>query len=199
MINLLPPEVKQDISFARRNTKLLRLSGVLLTTIIGMGLITISGTFYINRSINDYTDQVNQTREQLKAKKLEETQQRIDDISGSLRLVVKVLSQEVLFSELFKQIGSVIPPNSSLTDLKIGKIEGAIDLTAVATSYNAATQVQVNLASPVNKIFDKVDIVKVSCGGSVATDPKYPCVVNIRAQFVKNNPFLFINPQRDRT
>lgn len=195
MINLLPPGVKQDISFARRNTKLLRWSGVLLTVIAGIGVITLSGTFYINKSIKAFSEQVETSRQQLKAQKLEETQKRIDDISSSLKLAVTVLSQEVLFSELFKQIGSVIPANAYLTDLKIGKIEGAIDLTAAATNYNAATQLQVNLADPSNKIFDQADIVNINCGSTAATNPRYPCIVTVRAQFVKNNPFLFINPR----
>lgn len=194
MINLLPPSIKQDITYARRNTKLLRWAGVLVIAIAGIGIIMFGGKLYLNRSINIYTNQVNKARDDLKSQKFEETQKRVDEISSSLKLVTQVLSREVLFSKLFKQIGSAIPPNASLTDLKIGKIEGAIDLTAATKDYATATQLQVNLADPSNKIFDKADIVSITCNAKTSSDPQYPCIVTIRAQFAKNNPFLFISP-----
>jgi hypothetical protein len=53
--------------------------------------------------------------------------------------------------------------------------------------------VQVNLADPTNKIFSKADIVSITCSSSNALSPLYPCTVNVRALFVTNNPFLFIN------
>ena len=194
MINLLPPSIKQDIRYARHNTKLLRWAGVLVASIAGIGIIMLSGKLYLNRSIKAYTNQVDRTQENLKSQKFEETQKRVDEISSSLKLATQVLSREVLFSKLFRQIGTAIPPNASLTDLKIGKIEGAIDLTAAAKDYATASQIQINLADPANKIFDKADIVSITCNAKTSSDPLYPCIVNIRAQFAKNNPFLFINP-----
>jgi len=119
-------------------------------------------------------------------------QKRVEDISGSLKLVVQVLSREILFSTLIRQIGSAIPAKASLTGLSISKVTGGIDLTAIASDYDTATQVQVNLKDPANKIFDKADIVNVTCTGAAASDPAYPCTVTIRAQFASNNPFLFI-------
>lgn len=194
MINLLPSEVTENIAYARRNTKLLRWSFALLIGIAGIWLVVASGLFYINRSINNYSGLVSAAQNDLKAQKLSETQKQVENISSSLKLVVQVLSREVLFSKLLTQIGSVIPANASLIDLKIAKIEGAIDLTAAASDYNTATQVQVNLQDPSNKIFEKADIVSITCNSSSATDPRYPCTVIIRALFAKNNPFLFINP-----
>ena len=66
-------------------------------------------------------------------------------------------------------------------------------LTANATSYTTATQVQVNLADPSNKIFAKVDIENITCTQGGSTDPQYPCTVQLRALFSNNNPFLFIH------
>ncbi len=194
MINLLPTQVKKDIGFGRRNTKLLSWATFLLLGIVGIVLILGSGLLYMNSSISSYNKQISQTKQELENQKLEETSKRVEEISNSVQLVTKVLSREVLFSKLFKQIGSVIPPNAVLTGIQLGKLEGAIDLSAAATDYKTATQVQVNLADPVNKIFDGADIINITCSGSQSTDPRYPCVVTIRAQFSKNNPFLFINP-----
>lgn len=193
MINLLPPEAKQNIAYARHNTKLLRWSLALLVGIAGIGVVVIFGQFYIHQSINAYATQQQRTQDELRLQKLDETQKQVEDISSSLKLMVQVLSREVLFSQLLKQIGAAMPAKSSLTGLQIAKTQGGIDLTAATADYNTATQVQVNLQDPANKIFDKADIVNISCTGGAAADPRYPCTVNIRAQFAKNNPFLFIN------
>jgi Tfp pilus assembly protein PilN len=192
MINLLPNQTKESIGYARRNTILFKWVMALGVFIAGVLIIVALGLFYMDRSINSLSTRLEQTKNELKAQNLEDTQTKVDEISGSLKLVVQVLSREVLFSELIKQIGAVVPANAALTDLEIGKVEGAIDLTAVATDYNTATQVQVNLSDPSNKIFDQADIVNITCAAT-STDPRYPCTINIRARFAKKNPFLFIN------
>lgn len=193
MINLLPPDVKQNITYGRRNVHLRRWCFVMILVIAGVVAIIVFGQLYINQAIKTYASQADTTRAQLAAQKLDETQKRVSDISGSLQLVVQVLSKEVLFSKLIKQTGAAIPSGAALTNLSISKLQGGIDLQFAAANYQTATQVQVNLQDPANKIFDKADILNITCNGN-ATDPKYPCTVNIRALFNKdNNPFLFIN------
>lgn len=193
MINLLPPDIKQNVSFARRNTILVKWASVLMLAILGVVIISTAGFIYLRQTTNTQEIQLKQAQNELKAKKLEETQKHVQELSNSLKLVTQVLSREILFSKLITQIGSTMPANTSLSSLNIDKVEGGIDLTAVSTDYNSATQIQVNLADPENKIFDKADLVSVNCNSGSSVDPKYPCTVIIRALFAKNNPFLFIN------
>jgi len=193
MINLLPPDIKQNISYARQNTKLAHWVLACLIGISGTGLVVVFGLFYINQSVRSYTSQIDKTNQGLGAQKLEETQNNVQEISSNLKLVVQVLSREILFSKLIKQIGTVIPPMAILTDLKIAKTTGSIDITAATINYDTAAQLQVNLQDPANKIFDKADLINVTCGSSSSSNPRYPCTVSIRAQFAKSNPFLFIN------
>jgi len=128
----------------------------------------------------------------LSQEKLDETRQHTKDITDSIKLSVNVLSKEVLFSKLITQIGKVTPSNTSLTDLNLGKDQTSLEIKAVSSDYTSATQLQVNLADPANKIFSKADIQTISCT-SGTTDPRYPCSVTIKALFNQNNPFLFIN------
>lgn len=192
MINLLPPDTQKGYTYARRSTHLVRLSFVLFLALVGVWLIVGFGLFYLNNSVNDYKEQTTKARQQLQDQKLDETQAQVKEISGNLKLVVQVLSREVLFSELIKQIGATIPTNAVLTNLKISDTKGGIDISAEAVDFKTASQVQVNLADPNNKIFDKADIQNISCSGN-SKNPKYPCSVTIRAQFADKNPFLFIN------
>jgi len=193
MINLLPPDMKQGYRYAHRNVKLRKWVVSFLIAFIGLGALSTYGLLTLQQSTVNYNRQIADSQATLQKEKYADTQKQIKDISASFKLVVKVLQQEVLFSSLIKQIAATIPANANLTGLNISQTTGGIDISAIATDYQTATQVQVNLSDPANKIFSKADIVSISCGGANATNPQYPCSVTIRALFANNNPYLFIN------
>lgn len=190
MINLLPKSLKKDILYARRNSQLAKLCALLGIVIAGVMIIGLAGIFYMDQSTKNIQQQVDSMTQELKSKKIDETQSEVESISNNLKLTSQVLSKQVLFSKLLKQIGAAMPQNTILTDLKIGKTDGGIDMTAIASDYNTASQVQVNLADPANKIFDKADLLNVTCGASTA-DARYPCTTTIRARFAKDNSFTY--------
>lgn len=193
MINLLPPDIKSGYRYARRNVVLRRWVITCLVALVGLGIIITYGLLSLQHSTDQYKRQNESTQKLLNKENYAGTQTQVKDISNSFKLVVKVLGQEVLFSQLLRQIAEVIPYNANLTGLNINQTKGAIDISAVATDYNTATQVQINLGDPANKIFSKADLVSVTCNSGNAVDPHYPCTVNVRALFTANNPFLFIN------
>ncbi len=193
MINLLPNDYRQSLRYARRNSALLKwLIGILIAVFL-LATTVITGLTFLKLETKRYTKIAQDTRQELKNQNLEETLNKVQNISSNLKLIVQVLSKQVVFSELIKQIGSVMPPGAVLSNIEISKIDGGIDLTANSKNYETATQIQVNLSDPNNKLFDKVDIISVNCSGS---NPTYPCVVNMRALFTKNNPYLFVNQNK---
>lgn len=198
MINLLPPEVKQQITYARRNTSLRRWLFALLGAIVCICAVVGAGQLYLQHSIDNYSGQLATGQQQLKDQRLEETQQEIEAVSSNLKLVTQVLSRAVLFSKLLSQVGSAIPSGSVLTNLSISnKVQGGIDLSFSSTDYQTGTQIQLNLADPDNKIFEKADLVNIQCAKQ--TEPtKYPCTIQIRALFAKNNSFTLIKPNEVR-
>jgi len=189
MINLLPPAIRGDVSYARRNTHLLRWCVGLLVGLAAICFIVLFGLLYIHQSAHNTQDQIDAAHTQLQQQKLSETQARVENINNGLKLTVQVLSREVLFSKLLQQVGAAMPSGTALTGLSISKVQGGLDLNAKATDYQSATQVQVNLQDPKNKIFSKADIITVTCAAT--NDPGYPCTVSIRALFSKDNTFLF--------
>ena len=199
MINLLPPEVKQEYTYARRSQKLRKWITAAMIGLVGVLLIIGFGFIAINKESQRYNTQISQSKQQLETKKLKDTKQQVEDMSTSLKLVVQVLSKQILFSELLQQIGNSMPRGSILTGLGINQVEGGIDLQARATNYQTATQVQINLSDPNNKIFDQADIIRVTCAEASTEDEEselgstYPCTINLRAQFSKDNSFLLIN------
>lgn len=191
MINLLPFERRNEVSFARKNFWLLKLCGIFTVVIGGVGILTALGILYLKSSERSYQNQITNTSQSLRNQRLDTVQKQAEEISGNIKLATDVLSRQVLFSKLLQQIGAAMPSNTSLSDLKITKGEKGISLTASAIDYDAATQVQVNLADPKNKIFSKADIVSINCDKSGS---KYPCTIMVRALFGDDASYLFITP-----
>lgn len=196
MINLLPPDVKETLVYARRNHMLIKWVAAFFVGIIGIGVVVFAGQLYINQTVKSYAADVQNKKDQLANQQLEETQKRTEEISSSTKLALQVLSRQVLFAELLRQIGAAMPSGASLQSLSLDRLEGGIDLQAVAVDYRTATQVQVNLEDPDNKIFDKADILSITCTSTATgtqVDSRYPCNVGVRALFAKDSPFTFTN------
>lgn len=198
MINLLPPDVKSSYSYARRNVGLLRWVMLFAIALVGFGAIVTFGLLSMQQSTQHTQNEITQQEATFKQEKYAETQKQVKDIGSSFKLVVQVLSNEVLFSKLLKQIAATIPAKASLTGLTINQSQTAIDISATAADYATATQIQVNLSDPTNKIFSKADIVSINCNAQNTGDSSkgqsiYPCAVSIRALFSNNNPYLFVN------
>jgi Tfp pilus assembly protein PilN len=194
VINLLPPETKNTYRYARRNRVLTRWVIACGLCLIGGILLLVGGDIYLNQTINSTNKQIATSNKQLQDEKLNSVQKQVTTISNNLKLVVQVLSKEILFSKLLEQLANVTPGYVVLTNLAIAQAQGGVEITAQTVNYDAATQLQINLADPKNQIFSKADIVSINClNGGTGVAAKYPCTVDIRALFATNNPFLFIN------
>lgn len=196
MINLLPAETKSDITFARRNTVLRKWILASCVGVVGIVLVTAAGHLFISRSTDSWQRQVNDMHAQLNAQKQDEVQKKVTEISESVKLATQVLQRQILFSKLIAQVGAVMPSGTALQSLTISSTQGGIDLSAIATDYQSATQVQLNLSDPQNKLFEKADILNVTCENAATTaqasNSKYPCKITIRALFAKDNPFQYV-------
>lgn len=198
MINLLPPETKRAYHYALINQSLLKWATALVVGLLGLGTIGTYGWISLHRAINTTDRQVTSLQQSLVAKHMASSEANVQAIANDFNLVVKVLSQEVLFSKLLSQMASAMPQGANLTRLNITTTAGGsgLDITAEASNYTTATQVQVNLSDPSNGIFSKADLVNIDCGPNSTPDKNYPCSVSLRAQFAKNNQFLFINQKK---
>lgn len=187
MINLLPTKLKEMYRFGRRNRHLTHWIIALAIGIVGAALITGVGYIYLNQTADNYKRQIQTSNEQLAAQNLTGVQNEVKDISNNLTLALEVLSKQVLFSELLEQLATLMPASTNLTGLSISQTEGAIDIAAEATTYEAAAQIQVNLTDPDNRLFSSADIITIGCSGEGA----YPCSVQLRALFADNSSYLF--------
>lgn len=194
MINLMPFSHKESLRYARRNTLLWHwLLGVIILLTLTASTIIV-GTHYLRNETKRFAAVNTDVEQELQDNNIDETLKQVESISSNLKLIIEVLSKQVVFSELIAQIGSVMPRNAVLSDIEIGEVQGGIDLIAEATDYTTATQIQVNLEDPANKLFDKVDIVSIECDQTPGKE--YPCRAIFRALFTESNPYLFVNLQK---
>ncbi len=197
MINLIPNDHKTSYVYAKRNVILKKWISLFLMAIIGLGLLGTYGLVTIKQSTADYKNKISANNKYFHDEDFDATSKQVKDMSNNIKLSVKVLQQELLFSKLIKQIGAALPAGSVLNSLEISQTTGGIDLSVSSIDYKTATQVQVNLSDPKNKIFTKADIQNITCNATNDDGtPKiggYPCTVSIRALFGPNNPYLFTN------
>ncbi len=200
MINLLPPSIKDDYGYARRNVHLTHWAFAFAFALVGLAVIGTAGFVYMQQLSNNYQQQIEAKQMSLKTQKLAETKKTAKEMSDNLKLAVQVLGEEVLFSDLLKQLATATPANAKLSNLTISQTSGALDITAKTTNSSVASQLQVNYTDPANKIFSKADIVNINCasGASSGADTRYPCSVTLRVLFADDNQFLFINAKGRR-
>lgn len=191
MINLLPSDYGASLRFTHLNSILRRWLVVSFLASGGLVLIMAVGWVYVNQQNKNLTRNVDSINQQLQAQDLAGTQKKAKDITNNIKIINQVLSREIRFSDLISQIGSVMPPGTVLSGLTLSKVDGALDLSATARDYTSATQIAVNLSDPKNKIFDKVDIVNISC--SSTSGSAYPCSATFRALFSKTTQSQFLN------
>lgn len=196
-INLLPPQHKSDIVFARHNAVLKNWIIASCVGVAGIVIVIAAGFFFINQSTKATQKQVNDARTQLSAQKQEEVQKQVTSISDGVKLTLQVLQRQIFFSKLLVQVGAVMPPGSSLDTLTINSTQGGIDLSVFAQDYQAATQVQINITDPTKKLFEKADILNVTCTPvttqTATLGQQYPCKSTIRALFAKDSSFQYVS------
>jgi len=115
MINLLPPEVKTGYRYARLNVGLRQWVILLVLAFVGLGALGTYGLLNLQQSSNRYNRDIAAAKLSLQQEHFADTQKQVQDISSNFKLVVNVLGQEVLFSQLLKQIATTIPANANLT------------------------------------------------------------------------------------
>jgi hypothetical protein len=204
MINLLPPEHAVSIRFGRQNTVLRKWLISMAAAIVILVMIISGGWFYINRQAKSLQNGINTTNQLLKAQNLSKVQSDAKEITGDIRVINKVLSSEIRFSDLIQAIGQVMPKGAILSGLSISQVNGALDLSVNTTNYNTAAQVAANLSDPQNGIFSKVDVVSVACNPNGASTPGtpsgYACAVGLKALFGPDTKTKFLSvPKEDRS
>lgn len=191
MINLLPPEVKQSITYGRRNAVLVKWIIAIVIVITGIAAMNIFGWLYINQNVHNQQKLVSLTQNRISSQNLEAAKNQLQDLSDKVKTIVQILNKQLLFSKMLTTIGSILPDGSVLSNINLSTTDSALDLSVSAVSRDAATQAFVNISDPANNFFDKADLVSITC--ETPSTKKYPCTAQVRVTLKNNSSFYFMN------
>lgn len=192
MINLLPPAHKRALVYARRNIRLRQGAIGLCVGLLLLVVVTTGNYLILRQETNTYRNNTTALEQELKENDETETLGRMREISGTLNTVLGVLSQQILFADLFQRLGSIMPSGVVLQGISLqGAAAGGISLQISATSQFVASQALANIQDPTNRVFERADLENITCDYAPDNEP-YFCTGSIRATFFKDSQFSFL-------
>lgn len=188
MINLLPPDVKESIRYGRKNRLLIGWITAFCVLLCLVLLLTVAGTFYVKAAANSYGKKVDSAKMRIQQQNLENAQKDAEKFSSDLDTVVKILSDQLLFSKIIRSTGSVLPNGVTLKEINYDSKDSTMTLDILAPSEAAASQTLVNITEGNAKLFSKADLVQVQ-----RADNGVGYNANIVALINKDSEFFFLN------
>lgn len=159
MINLLPPTVKENHLYGRRNVALLSYSATLLATAILTAGIMYGSLQFIGTDESDLKEEIKAAQTDITA--LESQIKPIESVATRLETAKKIADQSVNFSELIPKIGAVLPNGVILNALSLtGGNTDPLQLDVDMTDANLAAVMIRNLVE--SDLFEAADIANLT-------------------------------------
>lgn len=178
MINLLPPESKNQIRFARRNSVLIRWLIAIFAVMLLITAMNIFGQFYITQTTNRLKQTASVTDQRIKEGDLEQYKNSLSSLSTDMKTVVQILKKQLLFSKVFPKLGTTLPDGAVLSNITMNSTDTSLDLTILAKDQYTANQAFTNVKDSNNQLFSKTDLISIICSD---TNPSYPCTAQVKA------------------
>lgn len=159
MINLLPPQAKEQIKFGRWNVVLVQYT-ILILIVTGLlaGLL-VFGVQLVSGDESRLEESLAQ--KQKRFQELSENVQSAQDLSKTIDTIAALLASETRFSQLLPAIGNLIPVGARLTNLSLtGNPEQPLQITADVNSTDTAAVMRANLEN--SAIFSLADIQSIT-------------------------------------
>lgn len=160
MINLLPPEIKENIRFGRLNVRVVRFLMLIGATGVGLVAILLFGLVLASReeTLLKNLAQDKQTNLSQYDAQLAEARQLADRID----IIAALLSRETSFSQLLPAIGSVVPTGTTISGLELDATDGNnLTINGESTQQSGPSIFRENLAKT-SDLFSRADIVSIS-------------------------------------
>jgi hypothetical protein len=145
MINLLPPEYKEEISYGRKNRKTLSWATTVGFGILSLLVVTFVGRATIESAKGQAVAQKASIEDQIKQTKLSDTEKQYASFINSTNNVKKIYSQEVLYSRLIRKLATLLPPDSKLTNISLTDKDKALNLNFSNSKDGLGPVILVNL------------------------------------------------------
>ena len=159
MINLLPPETKEQIHFSKVNVVLRRFA--VLAAVISLALVgTLWATHtYADQQIADLEEEIEERHQELG--EYQELEQRITNFDNRLNAIDRLYDQQTRFSALLEDIAAVLPRGAYINSINLtGDSDQPIQITISTQSFDQAGTIGGALSS--SERIESVDIQNIS-------------------------------------
>lgn len=198
MINLLPPEAKEEALYGRRNRRLVFVAVGIFGVMFAMAALTVFGQFYLSRSEKQYINSGQVVEQRIKDQKLEDSQKGLETLSSNFKTASQILSKQILFSRLLPKFAEIIPKGAYVKQISIDDNDTFLQFDIAAQSREVANQAYINVSDPKNGLFDKADLLEIACTeaglkNQTQTENAPPCRATVKALFKSTSPYLLLN------
>lgn len=136
MINLLSPQHKTEIYYAKLNRVALRYLRLLVLIVVVLGLIFGFTIFYLSSQTTKVSRDVATTQQQIAA--LAPFQKQAQDVSTRLAAIKYIQGTQTRFSLLLDDIAKVLPTNVSLNGITLtGDDTKPVAVAVTGTTYDS--------------------------------------------------------------
>lgn len=169
MINLLPPEIKRQQTFARYNVQLLRYMVLIFVVAGTMSLFVLGANFYARQRLNSLQSQLDAKQERMT--EFEAIQDKADQINDQLTLVKNLLDQQSYYSNFINELAIATPEWAQIVRMNLNRAtqDGGnsdqslrVDIDFELTSLNRVSELQRELLAM--ERVDHVDIQNANAG-----------------------------------
>ena len=141
MINILPPDVKQQQRFAKSNSKLLKYLALALITFGALAGLLIFSIWYGQEQVAGY-EQILQAR-QSQREAYQSTEQDVEKLQSNLDTIDKLLNEKTKYSALLSDLAAALPQNSYINHLVLtGDDSQPLEMLVTTDSFNRAAEVR---------------------------------------------------------
>ncbi|MBI4101049.1 hypothetical protein HY441_01070 [Candidatus Microgenomates bacterium] len=139
MINILPPDIKQQINYSKRNVRLLRYL-LLSALVLGLVLVLVGGSYiYANRQIKQL-EKTLATRQQ-ERQDYKDIEAKVQTLQSNLGLIEKLFTEKTKFSVLLNDLSAVLPDGSYINEITLtGDDKKPLEMIVTVDSFNKAAE-----------------------------------------------------------
>lgn len=146
MINLLPPGIKANTGYAKRNSILLRYVWLLIITALVLGLEFGATEYYIAKQNHTYNQQIAAKQQAIDGYK--QIQDQATVANTRLSAFKQLVGQQTNFSSLLTDLANHTPKGVFINSITLtGVTTQAVQISASANSYESAVSLRDALAT----------------------------------------------------
>jgi Tfp pilus assembly protein PilN len=146
MINLLPPQIKEQITYSKRNAIIVHYLWLAAFTMIVLGGVFGGSYWYLQGRIASAEQAVAQKETSIAGFKGLES--KVKTLNSRLSTIKAIQSQQAKFSQVLTDVAKAMPAGASLNNINLsGDASKPVTIDATADSYATAVALRDTLAA----------------------------------------------------